>query len=532
MAFANSPEKQFAIETVDQEAERLSDFHCQIWNFAEPAWREYKSAAAYVDLLKAEGFDVEVGSGEMPTAFCAEWGDSGPLIGSYAEYDAVPGNSQQPIPERAPRAGLHPYAAGHTDPHSMLGTATLGGVIAAKRAMEKFGIKGRIRYLGEPAEKVCGSKPIHAAKGYYDGVDAFIAYHPWPSNSVAWDTHFGAYWSAVYTFECRHPERWVDRTLLPAEAGRMATPRTPGALDALMLMYTNTKYTKEAMFPHVGAWTLNEFVMAAGDATADNLPPKFAQIQYAWRSSELGIMQHIANVLENNACHAAAVTGCEVSIQWVSKTRVGLPNHALARLTYGNLEAIGAPTWGDEAIAFGQALQRNLGWQETEFPFLPTHRVLTPPEDFEAALRATMPSWQRNQSADDYVEYCWHAPTVRLFTARPNLAPQDPRYGAPSWTMLALGGVPAVIDPGMLLASKVIATTILDLVLDPDALAACQREFEERTGGGVGGDKWVGPLLDKSFIPPIDLPWPEYVTTPRGEEWCLPTPIPGAATPL
>ena len=29
------------------------------------------------------------------------------------------------------------------------------------------------------------------------------------------------------------------------------------------------------------------------------------------------------------------------------------------------------------------------------------------------------------------------------------------------------------------------------------------------------------------FAPPVDLRWPEYVTTPRGEEWCMPTPHAG-----
>ncbi|MCA9289331.1 MAG: FAD-binding protein, partial [Phycisphaerales bacterium] len=48
------------------------------------------------------------------------------------------------------------------------GRGTLGGVLAAKSAMEKHGIKGRLKFMGEPAEKVCGSKPVHAAKGYYD----------------------------------------------------------------------------------------------------------------------------------------------------------------------------------------------------------------------------------------------------------------------------------------------------------------------------------------------------------------------------
>jgi metal-dependent amidase/aminoacylase/carboxypeptidase family protein len=123
-------EKRYALEWFDEHAGRFSEFHLRIWNYAEPAWREYKSAKAYRDLLRAEGFAVDEGSGEMPTAFCARWGRSGPVLGTYAEYDAVPGNSQQVVPYRAPRAGLHPWAAGHTDPHSALGTTSDGELVA------------------------------------------------------------------------------------------------------------------------------------------------------------------------------------------------------------------------------------------------------------------------------------------------------------------------------------------------------------------------------------------------------------------
>ena len=68
---------------------RLSDFNKSIWNFAEPAWREYKSARAYCELLRAEGFAVEQGSGGMPTAFAATWerGAAWPTLatGSYID---------------------------------------------------------------------------------------------------------------------------------------------------------------------------------------------------------------------------------------------------------------------------------------------------------------------------------------------------------------------------------------------------------------------------------------------------------------
>ena len=65
--------KRYALDWTDGHARLFSDFHLRIWNYAEPAWREYKSAKAYCNLLRAEGFAVEEGSGAMPTAFAARW---------------------------------------------------------------------------------------------------------------------------------------------------------------------------------------------------------------------------------------------------------------------------------------------------------------------------------------------------------------------------------------------------------------------------------------------------------------------------
>ncbi len=60
--------KQTALSWVDRNEQMLSGFHQQIWEYAEPAWREYKSARAYCDLLNREGFKVLEGTGK-----CVEW---------------------------------------------------------------------------------------------------------------------------------------------------------------------------------------------------------------------------------------------------------------------------------------------------------------------------------------------------------------------------------------------------------------------------------------------------------------------------
>ena len=219
---------------IERHAQDISDWHQIIWRLAEPAWREYRSAAWYVDRLRKEGFTVEEGSAGMPTAFCAVWenGKGGPTVGAYAEYDATPANSQEQVPYECPREGLNRYAAGHTDPHSALGMGSLAGVLAAKDAMRRYGIPGRIKFFGEPAEKMCGSKPLHAANGYYDDVDAFISFHPSCRlslcNTVYWDIHCAEQlWPRVHLRV--HPPRNVGRGARPyahaAPAGGGQSPR-------------------------------------------------------------------------------------------------------------------------------------------------------------------------------------------------------------------------------------------------------------------------------------------------------------------
>jgi aminobenzoyl-glutamate utilization protein B len=517
--------KRTALDWIEANRSTLSEAHMKIWYFAESAWREYRSCAWYVEQLRAEGFQVEEGSAGMPTAFCATWGEEGPVLGGYAEYDAVPGRSQDPVPYKKPREGHAAYAAGHTDPHSGLGIGAFAGFIAAKHAFVKHGIKARIKFFGEPAEKMCGSKPVHAAHGYFDDLDVAISFHPssFPdlANTCFWDTACLSYWSKIYTFRCDDPEGWVASRALTGVASGHAANRAPGTLDAVCLMYTTAKQMKESMLPRAGGWTLNEHVLVAGQATSDNLPPNIGQIQYSCRAPAIDMMGPVFAVLDHTAEHVAAMTQCTLEGDWVTKTRVGLPNHAMAELTFGNFELVGAPAWGEEARIFAREIQKNLGLEPMENPFQPAMEVLTAPDVGEEKFRKELPPWQFHYGADDYVDYTWHAPTVRLYVARPRLQEPDPGYKYPEWTRYAMGGVPAMIDPMWHKAGQVIATTLVDLASEPELIAAAKAEFDERTGGGVGGDKWIAPLLPADFEAPVDFAWPEYVDTPRGPEWTL-----------
>ncbi len=522
-----SKEQKTAVDFVDENVKWLSDFNQEIWHYAEPAFREYRSVKAYVKLLEKEGFQVEEGSGEMPTAFCAVWGEGKPVIGGFAEYDAVPGTSQAQVPYRKLRdENLHPWTAGHTDPHSSLGTSALFGFLAAKRAMEEHGLKGTLKLLGEPAEKVCGSKPVHAAKGYFDDFDASLPYHPSGTNGVKYEIQGGSYWNTLYTFETLNPEKWPRPRNAPFPIAGHAGGRIPAALDAVCLMYTATKYVEDAMLPYTGTWTLNEYIMAGGQCTSDNLPPRISQIQYAHRAPILEMQEQIETVLDNTAKGVAQITGTRVTKRIIARTRCGLTNVKLAEMVYRNLKLVGPHKFSEEAREFARKIQENLGLEPMEEPLNQTCQEIAPIDASDKRVRYNFPGWVETQGSDDYVDYQWTAPSTRLYTANAGLRRPDTEYVYPVWARYAMNGYAACINPGIITAAKTIGTSIVDIIQHPKELAEAKKEFIERTGGGIGGSKWVPPLLPKDFFPPIDLPWPEYVTTQRGFEWSLTKPGP------
>lgn len=509
--------QQRALEIYDAATAEMSEFHQRIWGYAEPAWREYRSAAAYVELLRAEGFDVEEGSGGMPTAFCATWGDDGPTIGMYAEYDASPGYSQNPVPRREPRAEYHHWAPGWTDAHSALGVAALSGVLALKKTLEQTGGPGRIKFFGEPAEKVCGSKPAHAAHGYYDSIDATLSYHPGPFNTAFGEVHSCYYRSVVFTFECPEHEPWQQ----PSHDGAHMSPhnsvRSPGAVDAVSLMITAVKYVKENMYPRTGSWSLNEVTLGAGNATADNLAPRIAQVQFTWRSPLKEIQDQVLDILRREAQHAAQMTNCQVSMRWVTDCRPGLKNLTLANATYQNIKAIGPREIPEEVYEFGRALEREQGYEVSENPFHQGIFSTCSPAEHDEVMRQTMPPWQDCTGTDDYTEYTWHSPTVRITTAKPYLK-QVP--GRSHWSNNAFNGYAPAIDLMWTYGGKILATTALEIIDNADLLKAAREEFERNRAAAP--EYLRSPFLPADFKAPIELPWPEYHQTSRGYEWIMP----------
>ena len=79
-------EKQLLYQAVENKSQLLTGLSDAIWEYAELSMQEHRSAAAYIEILKAEGFTVEETLCGMPTAFLGKFGTGKPVIGILGEY--------------------------------------------------------------------------------------------------------------------------------------------------------------------------------------------------------------------------------------------------------------------------------------------------------------------------------------------------------------------------------------------------------------------------------------------------------------
>ncbi len=80
----------------------FATWRARFWEHPEIALEERFACRLLADELEAAGFALERNIGQMPTVFVASWGSGSPIIGVLAEYDALPGLSQQLSSTRKP----------------------------------------------------------------------------------------------------------------------------------------------------------------------------------------------------------------------------------------------------------------------------------------------------------------------------------------------------------------------------------------------------------------------------------------------
>ena len=111
--FAQSNKKDVQ-KSIEKRAKDYENIAKSIWGWAEMGYLEEKSSALLQKTLSDAGFSIKAGVADIPTAFVAEYGSGLPIIGILAEYDALPGISQEVATERKP---ILDQDAGHACGH-------------------------------------------------------------------------------------------------------------------------------------------------------------------------------------------------------------------------------------------------------------------------------------------------------------------------------------------------------------------------------------------------------------------------------
>lgn len=413
----------------------------QIWEYAEVGYKEVKSAALHVQHLKDAGFSVETGVAGIPTAFVATYGSGSPAIGILAEYDALPGINQSASAERDPIVGKN---AGHACGHHLFGTASVSAGIAIKELMAAGKLKGTIKVYGTPAEEGGSGKVFLVRAGLFNNLDAIIHWHPDDVNAIT-TTSALANKSAKFKF-------------YGISAHAAAAPdQGRSALDAVEAMDNMVNMMRE----HIPQETRIHYVITNG-GKAPNVIPDFAEVYYYVRHPKRKDVVEIFDRVVKAAEGAALGTGTKFSYDIIGGTHDLLINKTLAETMQANLDKVGGVNYTEAEIAFGKKIQ-------------PT---MVAPVDMTTAATIKPLNYinEGNSGSTDVGDVSYTLPTVGL-----RAATWVPGTAAHSWQAVAAGGT-EIGTKGMLVASKTMALTAIDLMSNPVLLAKAMEEFIKSKG--------------------------------------------------
>jgi len=432
--------RQRAVSTIDANQQHYAEVAKQIWDLAEVGYQETKSSALLQRELRAAGFGIEAGVAGMPTAFVASYGQGAPVIAILAEFDALPGITQDAVPERRP---LEAKDAGHACGHHLFGTGSTAAAIAVKEWLATSGASGTVRLYGTPAEEGGAGKVYMVRGGLFTDVDVALHWHAGDRNDASPGSSL-ANKSAKFRFHG-----------VSAHAAG-APERGRSALDGVEAMNHMVNMMRE----HVTEDTRIHYVITNG-GSAPNVVPDFAEVFYYVRHPDPKEVAAMFDRVVKAAEGAAMGTGTTVDHEVIHGLYAMLENDTLAGVMDSNLRAVGGVEYTPEERAFAEAIRTTL-----------------PPDAPPISAAAEIATFEMKEAggSTDVADVSWVVPTTGLRTAT-----WVPGTAAHSWQAIAAGGT-SIGTKGMIVAAKTLALTAIALMTDPALIAAARDEYQKRVG--------------------------------------------------
>lgn len=445
--------KQDIYDKVQSLSDTCQKISRQLWENPELGGNEKKSAFYLRSILKQEGFSITDGK-TLEHSFYAEYGSGSPVIAVLAEYDALPGLSQQTVTEKCP---VTEGAPGHGCGHNLLGSAAITAAIAIKWYLQESGVSGTVRLYGCPQEELLDGKVKMIAEGMFDGCDAALSWHPMDANLVhdaayLANTSMKFYFSGLTSHAAFAPER-----------GR-------SALDAVELMSVGCNYLRE----HVVDKTRIHYTTDSG-GFAPNIVPDKASAWYFVRAPHISDVLDTARRVELVARGAAMMTETEVRMEQGCACCEFKENNAFGDLTYANLIEADGPKYTKEELDFAKALQKTVNPTVVS----KNQKLYSRPDEPLFRGVGSRNLWRdcMMTASSDTGDVSFIMPTALFTTAC------MPIGCAPhTWQVTAAGGM-GIGEKGALYAAKVMTGTAYDLFTKPDLLKQIKKEFDDRNTG-------------------------------------------------
>lgn len=452
--------KDKATQQISDQQDHYFAIAKQIWDLAELGYLEEKSSAILEKELKDNGFSIEKGVADIPTAFIASYGSGQPVIGILGEFDALPGVSQAAVPYRQKREEVN---AGHACGHHLFGAGSAAAAIQVKEWMQENKIKGTIRFYGTPAEEGGAGKVYFVRAGLFDDVDAVLHWHPGSSNSA----------NAASSLSNKSGKfRFYGK----ASHASSAPYNGRSALDAVEAM----NYMVNLMREHIPQESRIHYVITSG-GEAPNVVPEFAEVYYYVRHPNMDQVAKNFEWVVQAAEGAAKGTQTRMEYEVIHGLYNILPNETLGRVMHANLSEVGGVVYNEEEKAFAKKIIETFEYGDNV-----EMRLAERVNPFKVIRKGT-------GGSTDVGDISWVVPTAGLRTAT-----WVTGTSAHSWQAVAAGGM-SIGKKGMINAAKTMTLTAMDLFSNPDLIQKAKIELDQ-----ARGKNFVYKSLLGDRKPPLD----------------------------
>ncbi|SVA83777.1 uncharacterized protein METZ01_LOCUS136631 [marine metagenome] len=438
-----SKNKKEIVVSIERQKDRLIEISDKIWEAAETSLQEFKSSKYLSDYAEENGFTVERGVADIPTAFTATYGSGRPYIGIMGEYDANAGISQkrQPTKETRIKGG-----AGHGCGHNLFGTASLGAAIAIKELIEKGEISGTVIFFGTPAEETIFAKVWMVRAGLFDDLDVCMDWHPGDKTEASTQSS-----KALVDFRVKFYGNASHASADPWNGN--------SAVDAMELFTTGLNYYREHIKPTA---RIHYDIEKAGDVV--NVVPEYAQIWTRLRENDRDDVDILYDRAKTIAEAAAMMANVTHEIDLISGIYEIQPNRTGAGILQKNLESLGDISYTDEEIKYANTILKEAGKPEKGID-----GKINP-------LRETFPAQGGSTDVGDVSQV---VPVISLSATA--TAKGGPWH---SWAVVACTGM-SIGHKGLVYASKALAMTMSDLYENPKLLESVKKDFLDNKGDKV-----------------------------------------------